>query len=341
MARTHDAMPLRVRVQRFLSDCWQREHARELAAKAEVQAQTSECAYQVKVPVGARLAEHSVYFGFVHPDWRDTVRCLEQMGVPAALPFPDAESFAAVTQSDVRALEARLQTDVLLRVTLLQELASGKSSVAGKRARFGQQWLREFLLRTDWPLPCPVVLNTCDDGAVGAHGVVESLFIRAAASVPADKWQFVFVCMLAFIARSVDAGCFVPLPPSLHLALADEAAQAELAQWLLHYYDDWADTSGEFVQSLARLSRAWRRHYSSAAQFRATLPPTTCYSFDAFESAASTLTSAGAVPPPHPPPSASTPAQSLETRGPAVRMTARSSLFPPRYLREATPETYL
>lgn len=336
MARTPDTSPVHARVLRFLCECWGREHARELAAKAEVQAQTSGCAYQVNVPLGA--ARQGVYFGFVHTHWRDTVRCLEEMGVPAALPFPDAESFAAVTQADVQALEVRLQSDVALRLRLLQELAR-RSSVTGKRARFGQQWLREFLLRTNWPLPCPIVLSD-DEGegeGVGAHGVVESLFIRAAASVPADKWEFVFVCMLAFVAQSVDGGRFVPLPPAA--PLADEEARGELATWLLHYYDDWADRSGEFEQSLARLSRAWRRHYSSVPQFRATLPPTTCYSFAVFECAVSAA--AGVVPSPalQPPPATSAPLP--ETRSPAVRMTVQSSLFAPRYLREAMQETYL
>jgi hypothetical protein len=122
-------------------------------------------------------------------------------------------------------------------------------------------------------------------GRTGVDGRIESTFVglaafasRGTSDIPVSTW---YAWMLAYIAMSVDAGTFVPLPNTYRKP--DSATLAALGDWLLEYHADWDDES---AGALEKLGKAWGRVYNDTAQATDTLPPTVLPSFAEFAEAA-------------------------------------------------------
>jgi hypothetical protein len=255
------------RANQFILERWATELEAEQGKKARVREQTMACREKVRVPGGG-----DVSYGFMSDYPERTVLLLRDTGVPVHVIFPSRHAWHEVVGEDVIALGARLQSDVLLRIRLLDLVAASYPSFQA-----GQQWLSSYLSESRWsppprlpPAPAPECAEWRD-----VHGAVELHFALAASRYP-DKREYFYAWLIHFLVHSAATNTFEPLLVSGE----DEEGVDELADWLLAFHDHgWSCEDEAAMEQIATL---WRTPVQSVAGLRALLPPTSCQTYGAF-----------------------------------------------------------
>jgi hypothetical protein len=251
----------------------------------------------------------AVHYGFVGSTWQRTVELLAQTGLPAHLLLPHRTDWTDVDEADVGALVARVRTDMVLRLQLLDVCAA-----ASPAAHSGQAWLYTWLASAQWArewLHQPVPRALIPTWVTKVHGVAELEFASLACRMPRDKWAHVYAWLVHYLAASTRDGTFTPL-----VVPVEAGEQQHLAQWLLAHWG-----------SLSRLSTSWQQEVPSTLALAALLPPTSCPTLDDFVACIHSLAIAAPPAPPLVPPRP--PANASEMW---VCTTVQSSLFPAMYL---------
>ena len=252
----------------FVRKKWSAECFAHERRVAHVREQTMACVEVVHVsqphqPHGPRLR-----YGFIADTWQRTVTLLRDTAIPVTLVFPHRKAWSFVSEDDVRELRVRLQTDVLLRLRLLDVMAATYPGVAS-----GQEQLRAVLASHTWPRWRAEVARVTTP-RLCAHGDVEAFFALLSLPYP-DKRSYFYAWCVEFLVRSVATHTFQPL-------LVENVTPAgdALVDWLLAFYDE--NWECEPAAALAAISSAWEIPVQSVAQLHALLPPTSCPTYDAF-----------------------------------------------------------